>query len=217
MVSSQDQGPELFRISAVLSPLLDASSQSIPAAIEANVVPGLVRVLKEVQRRRQSGDPLEDTLAALAKPIDCLKDLLQHDMAKAGTLWKTAVDAGIVPITIDLLTLDDEQTSIGLVLVSGFILMVLPRGEAQSWEGGLLRAVAKLLTSTSPMVLQVTADVVFNVAFMHPELIVDCRTWGIEDAVQRLTMHIDPGIAAPANRVNNLFFHVDRVPEVTSF
>jgi hypothetical protein len=199
----------------VLSHVLEASPRFIRAAIEANIAPNLVRILRKTTKARGS---TRNRTAEIPKgheaPVSCLKQMLKYDMENARTLWKPAVDAGIVPLFIDLLTLGHEPMTIEVTSAAGFLLTPVPQGEAALWDGGLLRALAGLLTADSPIVLAGALDVLFNVGWVHPELIVDCRTWGIEHSVQRLAVHADPTVAGIAKMVNNFFFHGHQFPEV---
>jgi hypothetical protein len=160
---------------------------------------------------------MSDIVTGQEAAIRCLKQLLQYDMENARTLWKAAMDAGIMPIFRGLLKLGHEGTTIEIVMASGFLMLSVPAGEGALWDGALTRVIAGLLTtSTAPLVLGATVDFLYHVGVKHPELIVDCRSWGIEQKLQQLTLHVNPALAAAAIKANGVLFPREQLPEVSS-
>ncbi len=125
-------------------------------------------------------------------------------------MWEPAVHAGIVPVLIELLallrSLPDEEMAYIVAGVSGLILVPAISGGIGPWAVGLLRALARLLSADPPMAAQMSLSLLYEVGAEHPDLVVDCRTWGIEDSLQRLTLHSDPKTAESAVKLQQLFF-----------
>jgi hypothetical protein len=207
----QVDGRQLLQIPLVLSQLLDASPLFAPAAIKANLAPSLIRILRKFRKARRPADAgPNDLFAAYECSAKCLKQLFEYDMDNGKTLWKPAVDLGIMPIFLDLLTVDHNLTKVEVTMAAGFLLLSVPAGQAESVDAGIMRTIAGLLlTSSSPLVLGTAVDILFNVGYEHPELIVDCRTWGIEQSLQRLTLHAEADVATAAKNANDLLFHME--------
>jgi hypothetical protein len=215
--SSQADASDLSRIFVVLQPLFELRPSLVSAAADANLIPGLVRAL----RKLRSVTHVDATLVSLAgraqsvvePPLFCLNPILQSDLCNTRGLWKHAVNAGIVPDLIYLLAHGDEQTVSRAVLVSGLILTPAAREELGWWAPGLVRAMAQLLNANPPVVPSLVLSALCTFGTVNPDIGKDCRTWGIEASVQRLTMHSDPDTAALAVELKELFF-VHQAPEV---
>jgi hypothetical protein len=216
LLSLQAGCPQLFWTASLLCTLVEKCPSIAPAAIDANVVPGLVRVLGEVRTRFSSG--LEDTgnlWEVVEPPLSCLKQLLWYNMLSIGALGKAAVDAGIVPILVDLLKFDDEVTIVLVVRVSALLLVPAPRETVGAWGRDLMRASARLLTASRPVTQRDTIEMLAKIGETHPQLLVDCHTWGIDDAVQRLTIDSDVATAAAALKLKKLFGRAQKRQDVS--
>jgi hypothetical protein len=133
--------------------------------------------------------------------LSCLMDLLVLDMDNTVGPRKAAVEAGIVPVFVDLLARRDEAT-ICLVLRLVFPLLIpADPGEVGQWGDGLLRAVSQLLIGSPPAESVRAADTLFQVGAMHRALIRDYRSWGIDATVRRLKRNSDPEVANTARQL----------------
>jgi hypothetical protein len=200
--SLQAEAELIIVTSMIASDLFDSSPDFIAAFAKADVTRGLVcvlRKLKAVPYRR--GEPPLEVNAAIHACLSCLMELLVLHMDDARGPRKSAVEAGIVPLFIDMLALRHEPT-IYLVLRLVFpVLVPADRGEVQQWAGGLLRAVSELLLASPPIAPERAADALFQLGAVHRPLIADYRSWGIDASVQRLSRHSDPETAEAATKL----------------
>jgi hypothetical protein len=189
---------ELTSLFLLLKQLLDASPLFIPAAIMANLTPSLISFARKLGVRSVRARPQgSNNLLKLNLPLVMLDHLLTYDIENNREIWRSAVDAGVVPFFIDLLDLRHEPT-IGQVLrLSGLLFLPVPAEEIGSRADGLSRAIARLLTANLP-VAPAAAKMLSHIAMVHPKLVRDWHTWGIEDTVQRLTTHSDLATAGAA-------------------
>ncbi len=201
---------------SVLQALLKLLPHYIPVAIKANIGPGLVRVLSKARKDGSSSPQhLGLMLKALRFALGSLGDFMRYDMANRRELWKSADDWGIIPVLVDVLTLRHEATVELALEVSGMLLMSAPKGSLGQAGLGLMRASARVLCGDRPVAVQRAAQMVHDVGARHPELIADCHTWGIDDSLQRLTMHSDAGPAAAACQLKKLLSCVKPKPDVS--
>ncbi len=183
--------------------------------LKANLAPDLVRALRELRPPRyKSGASPARNCAPLDPPLTCLLLLFRANIGNPGqeidgNSMQPMINAGIIPVFIDLLKLGHEPTTVKIVELSGLLLLPAYPGQIVPGGVGLLRALAQLLDAVPPVTSRVAAVTLYNVGAAHPELTVDCRTWGIEDTVQQLTLHADRATAVAASRVNKLLFDHD--------
>jgi hypothetical protein len=212
----QADGRDLLQISYLLSPLFDLCPCFVPAAVGAFVTPGLICLV----RKLCEGSILDDRSAickALQPALKCIEQLMLADKEDFRVVWESALDMGIVPVLIDLLSLGHGPTSVRSLRISGLLLLVPPpEAKAVEWRQGLVRAVARLLTANPPVALKNAAKLLYLTASTCPELIGDWRTWGIEESVQQLSVHSDPAIAAAADELRKVLFCCDQDPDVSS-
>jgi hypothetical protein len=214
----QADWPELFCVPNVLQGLLKLLPRYIPGAIKANVGPGLVRVLSKARKDGSSSPQhLGLMLKALRLALGSLEDFMRYDMANRRELWKSAEHWGVIPVLVDVLTLRHEATVELALEVSGMLLMSAPKGSLGQAGLGLMRASARVLCGDRPVAVQRAAEMVHDVGAKHPELIADCHTWGVDDSLQRLTMHSHAGIAAAARQLKKLLSCVKPKPDVSPF
>jgi hypothetical protein len=212
----QADWPDLARIPALLSAILTHIPRYIPAAIRGNVTSGLVRV---VRKARTDGKLdfkyLGFTCQALRLAVSCLTELMRYDTKHRKEVWRSAVNAEIVPVLIDLLTAGHEQTVSTTLELSGMLLVSAPEGEVARWGVGLVHATTRVLTGHRPVAVRHAAEMLHKVGMAHPCLIADCHTWGIDNSLQQLTMHSDPGTAAAACQLKKLLSGVKPAPDVS--
>ncbi len=200
----------------LLTVFLEQIPSFTPAAIKANFSRHFVRILRNA---RLYGKSSPESLASMCKVVgialSCLMGLMRYDVKNAKEMWKPAVDAGIVPVLLDLLTLRHGQTLGSTLELSGMLLMSAPRGEAEQWGVELVRATAGLLNAARPVALHDAAKVLHTVGKKHPALIADCHTWGIEVSLQQLTLHSNSDTAAAARQLKKLLSDVKQQPDVS--
>jgi hypothetical protein len=172
-----------------------------------------------LRRARTDGTPNAKYLVlicqALGAALSCLSDLMRYDSTHRKEFWSSAVNAGIVPVLIDLLTAGHEQTVSKTLELSGMLLTSAPEGEVTRWGVGLVHACTRLLSADRPVAVRVAAEMLHIVGETHHALIADCHTWGIDLSLQRLTMHSDPGTACAAHQLKNLLSCVKPKPNVS--
>jgi hypothetical protein len=137
---------------------------------------------------------------ALNFPLMCLSQITDASEASSedpATFWKPAIDAGIVPVIVDLLALPDRKTILSLLRLSGSVLLAGPRGEGQRWAGELPRAIAGLVNAKPPVAVHEAVAMLFNIA-LRRDLVLDLRAWGVHEAVRRLESDRDPETARGA-------------------
>jgi hypothetical protein len=177
----------------------------IPAAIRPKFGAYLVRVLRNA---RMDGNASPESLGLLCQvlgvALSCLVDFMRFDIKNSNELWKPAVDAGIIAVLLDLLTLGHEQTVSSSLELSGMLLMSAPRGEAEQWGVGLVQTTAQLLSAKPPVALRDAARMLHSIGMARPTLIANFHTWGINDSLQHLTTHSDPDTAAAAGQLKKL-------------
>jgi hypothetical protein len=207
---------DLLNICCLLNRLLHLLPCFIPAAINGNVIPGLVHVLRGT--RMDNGSGQEGPVLTPRVPKDaliCIHHVMLYDMDHGKGLWKTAVDAGIVPVLVHLLTPPDESTIDSTLAVSEMVLMSAPQGETGGWGLALLRACARLLCASPQVAGHNVVEMLHNVGTAHPALLMGWQTWGIDDGLQQLTMHRDPGTAAAALGLQMLLPSCIKGPDVS--
>jgi hypothetical protein len=194
--------------------LLDECPSSLPAAIEANLTAGLVSCVPKLQGRslmKHRDAKLNEVTLALA----CLEELVKHGITKGGRLWTDAAVAGIFPVLTKLLRVKHEPTIIQALVLSAFLILPVPPGQVGSRAEGVPRAIAGLLTAESPVAGRAAAMLSYIIS-THPKLVRDWPTWGINDALQRLTMHSDPDTAAAAVELQKGLSGVEQCTDVSS-
>jgi hypothetical protein len=145
---------------------------------------------------------------ALNFPLMCLShitDASEENSKDPAVFWKPAIDAGIVPVIVDLLALPDRKTILSLLRLSGTVLLAGPRGEGQRWAGQLPRAIAGLIIGKPPVAVHEAVAMLFNIA-LRRDLALDLRAWGVYETVRRLESDSNPDTARGAK---GLLFMVD--------
>jgi hypothetical protein len=180
--------------------------------MEANLIPALVDALRRLRASREHAEGSSADTMIACEIITCLKILFSRDMTNVTGIRKCAFDAGIVPVFTDWLRLGHEPAVVKIVEFSFSLLVPVPPGEVGPLGDGLLQAVATLLNSDPPIARRNAANLLSRIASVYPGVVVDYRTWGIADSVQRLRMHSDPATAAAARKL----FLVLSSPNVSS-
>jgi hypothetical protein len=215
-VRVQADWPILARVAALLSTLLSWTPRFIPAAIRGNVSSGLVRVLRKAHTDgKPSAQHLGASCQAVHYTLSCLTEIMVYDSTHRKVFWRPAVNAGIVPVLIDLLTHRHEQTVSKTLELSGMLLTSAPEGEVGQWGLGLVHATTRVLSADRPVAVRNAAEMLHKVGSAHPCLIADCHTWRIDDSLQQLTTHSDPGTAAAALHLKKLLSSVKPEPDVS--
>jgi hypothetical protein len=184
-----------------------------PAAAKSNLIPHVLRLLRNLHAGSILEDP-DENRAALHFPLLCLFVFMLYDKRDTRELWKPSIDAEIVSVVCDLLALGDEPTVMKVLKASGRALVSGQPAKALRWAPGLTRAIAQLLTAGPPVAVREAAEILLHVARTRPHLIEDCHTWGIEASVQRLSMDNDPAVAAAADQLWKLLFSGKQDTEV---
>ncbi len=212
----QADWPNLAHLPGLLSAFFTWIPRYLPAAIRGNITPGIVRVLRKA---RADATPDAKHIGAICQALgfalDCLTALMRYDVDHAKKLWRSAVNAEIVPVLIDLLTHRHEQTVCKTLELSGMLLMSAPEAEVARWGVGLVYATTRVLSADRPAAVRDAAEMLHKVGTAHPCLIADCHTWRIDNSLQRLTMHSDPGTAAAARHLKKLLSSVRPQPDVS--
>jgi hypothetical protein len=203
--------PHLLEICALIDLVLVGSPDCISTSLEANLIPGLVRVVRKLNEECHSAAAEADLLDIEEKiwtPIYCIHLLLKS----SDTCLKPAIDASLVPAIIELITLSafHEGTIIDIVILSGCLLLGPTPEAAEPWAGRLLCAVAGLICATPPVASCAAANLLLNIGLLRPDQLADFRSWGLVDSLGRLTLHNDPDTAAAAKRLE---FVVSRLAE----
>jgi hypothetical protein len=150
--------------------------------MEANLIPDLVRALRELRPPRyRTEDSLKADCVPLIHPLACLEQLFEDDLDNDHGLRKTAVQAGLVPGLMDLLTLSHEPTTDKIIELAGSLLKYYPEGEARPWVTVLMRAIVQQILAHPPAALNDAAVTLYNVGVTHPELIKKCYACGMKD------------------------------------
>jgi hypothetical protein len=189
----------------------------IPIAVEANLTPGLVRVMRKLRpghpsAARQRPDHFGIPLVAI--PLMCLAQIAEKgNVGDKTAFWKPAVDAGMVRVITDLLhALDNASTIANILRLSEGVLLACPPGGVDDWAGGLPRAIAGLLTARPPVALGAAVHTLFDVGVLRPDLLAGFPTWGAHESVQQLTGDSHFRTAAAAK---GLLFIVDHGLDVS--
>jgi hypothetical protein len=212
----QANGRDVCEIFRLLSSLLQSCRCYIPAAIEANVIPHTVRLLRSLCRGSLLDSPSANR-AALSRALKCLLLFRVYDMRTPTESWKPAIDVQIVSALGDVLALGDDPTTVRVLGPLGRVLLEDKQANAVRWAPGLARAIAQLLTAHGhpPVALCEAATILYDVARTRPQLTVDWHTWGIGASVQRLSVDEDPAVAAAADQLGKLLFCGNQDAEVS--
>jgi hypothetical protein len=191
-----------------MNTLLDRCPCFIPAAISADIAPRLVRVLSKLRARPSmvAASPLSFG-EALLFPVACLNELTQYDRRHMMDLWRPLIDAGILPILIDLNALGNAKAAEHLLLLSATVLLTAPSSEVGQLGANLLGEIARLASEGSPAVTRIpAAQFLYEIGMEHPQLILGCRTWKIEETVEQLMRHPNPDVAEKAQALKHHLF-----------
>jgi hypothetical protein len=190
----------VVQIPKLLAGLFSHCPAFIPAAVNGNITPGLVRVLRTFCAGGQfRAEELDDTTFSLF----CLS-LMDESDKNSIIFWKPAIHAGIVPVLTHLLTSGHEATIFGVLRLSGSLLLASLPEEPRPGAGTLPRAIAGLLSASPPVAVYEAAETLLNIGQMRPDLIEDSHAWGMADSLQRLKLHGDPRTAAAATRLMSI-------------
>lgn len=120
------------------------------AALQANLTPGLVRIIRELRSDREAADE-DGWRRAINSPLVCFCQLAEAvDNNDATGFWRPAVDAGMVPVLIDML--NEPYLAVKWVMrLAARLLLAAPIGGVEVWAGGLPRAVAGLISTRPPV------------------------------------------------------------------
>jgi hypothetical protein len=214
----QAEGRALLLLPKLLRCLFLRFPASIPYAVNQNLTPGLVRILRELRPgRHSSAEGSNEVLSALDDSLTCLRNLYEEyaerDMATAWEFWRPAINAGLLPVIMDLLTMGHKPLVLSLLRLSGILLMPLPNRAAEPWARGLLRAVAGLISARPPVAPEAAMELLLSVGIIRRDFMMDFHTWGIYDGLQRFAAHTNPRTAAVARA---LLFLVNSGSDVSS-
>jgi hypothetical protein len=187
------------------------------AALEMKVTPGLVSALHQLLLHGGSTPETLHTMRdGLNTALNCLEDLVQYDMLEGGDSCSSAVDAGVGPVLVEVLMLGHEPTVVKALEVSRMLLMAAPEEDTGEWRVGLVCATARLLSADPPVAVRDAVELLHLVGMTDLQLIADCYTSGIEDGLQRVTVHSEPGIRTAAHKLKELLFCGIKGPDVSS-
>jgi hypothetical protein len=172
----------------------------VRVALNGDLTAGLIHCLRQLCPGRPC---LEETPAdkkmALSYTLYSLQQLMEaYGRHNCEEFWGPAIRAGIVEALSDLLKHSDGPTAMGLLRLSGCMLLDAPPRGVQEWARGLPRAIAGLITANPPLVAGPAADLLLSVGIKRPELLFGFDSCGLEDGVRRLSTDIDPDTAAVA-------------------
>jgi hypothetical protein len=212
----------LPRVARILKVALDFRPYFILAAIKANIIPGLVRSLRELSQphrvaRYRGGLPDTSEVTDPLRPgLLCLYRLMQHEQETPKGLWKPAVDEGILPLLLDMFQDANEHTIVPLVGSSGLLLQVAPTHVTEQSTPGLVRAIARVLISPSPTAHEFAVGMLLEIGRKHPAVVKSWQSWGIEESLKRLTLHSDPALKDLAMQLEVMLFSATEEPDVSS-
>jgi hypothetical protein len=180
-VSLQAEFPKLFGILFFLKKVLFHSTDYRRAAIKGNLIPGLVRALREYGPRPNTS--VESVCTGLETPISCLTSMMWEDPMKE--CWKPAIDAGLVPLLVDYLALPHAVTVSQLLHLVIRLLVATPQGVDWRWACGLPDALVQLMKAPvlSPAVASQAMSALVHMCQMHRQLLAE---YGIIDRVQEI-------------------------------
>lgn len=207
---SQVDGRLLWEMPGFLSSLIVCSPPYMSAALDANLTPALVRIICTLRSGHYAAAEGVVT-AVIDNPIITLMNLVRGADARHATgFWKPAIDAGVVPIFIDLLTFHWRTVKF-ILWLSHHLLAAAPSGSPGAWAGALPRAIAGLISAGPPKALD-AVEMLFSVGLIRKDVLANFHTWGVSSTLQRLTTDESPNMAAAAK---GLVFLVDDGPDVS--
>jgi hypothetical protein len=196
--TSQAEGPTPMTFK-LLGNLLPCGPHCVPAAIKANVVRGLVHVLRQrcPRPKSQSRRPA-DIWSELETPLWCLVEIACRDSA----FWKPAIKAGTVPVMVDALALRHEPVVRQVLHLAKLLLAAAPRQDGGQWAGKLPRAIGRLIRKQPPVAPGTAADILFKMASAHRELLEDYSKWGMGRSLEGLMDDSDSETCEAAARLH---------------
>jgi hypothetical protein len=194
---------DLYLAPKLLYALFECSPRFVAAAQRMDVTQLLICLLRQLAPPR--GLPIAEhhpgLLLGLEAPLQSLRALLAHDLDTALSGFKPVIDAGLVPVLMDLLRLRHEPSAAQALHLAETLLLATPHGNPPRWSWGLMGAVAGLLSAEPPVEPGRAAEVLFHVGMERRQLIVDYQPWGIDASVRRLARSPDAETAAAAKKL----------------
>jgi hypothetical protein len=192
---------DLYLVPKLLYALFECSPRFVAAAEGMDMTKLLIRLLRQLVP--PAGSPIAEphVLLGLEALLQSLRALLAHDLDTALSGFKPIIDAGLVPVLINLLSLRHEPSAAQALHLAETLLLATPHGNPPRWSWGLMGAVAGLLSAEPPVKPDRAAEVLFHVGMERRQLIADYQPWGIDASVRRLARSPHAGTAANAKKL----------------
>jgi hypothetical protein len=200
-----DMEESLFATKLLYALVDYAPSPCCPAAINGNVTPGLVRVLRDFGEHPSSvmgiTSNTSNVCGGVKMALRCLCQLLQYDNDHPMGMWESAHDSGVVPVISDLLTISAGPTFNNVRTLCTCLVLVTPLGQEGRWAGKLPQVVQRLLTATVGEARARGTDTVISMCILDRRLLMGSSTWALTDILGELVTLNDPETALAAQEL----------------
>jgi hypothetical protein len=209
VLSLQAEGEALRTAIKLLGRVIYCSPPySVTAAIDANIIPGLVRALRELRPPPQpSGETPPVLCSDLQAAMTCLSQVMHHEIDHPTGLWKAAFDAGLVPVLCNMLRLGDQAMRSNLLTLSNNLMLITPadlQGLEGRWAKELPRTLAGLIASNPHAAPAAAVKTLLNMCLVHKEVLLESHKWYLGDSLKQLSTHGNSETAAVAKQLLSL-------------